>query len=161
MGAMTTITTLSTIDPGLSVIFVAFIGPLLTYIVAARKLSGRIRDSDATELWAESRSIREWSAERVKELADHSEQVEARLGEMESANSTLLTENRKLIREVFGLHETIRELREQMRSLTDLLEHERAKVTRLMQEAEDSPRRRHNDPPISEGHEEGSDERYT
>ena len=43
-------------------------GPLLAYLMAVRKTSGRIRSSDATELWEEARSIRAECAERVRLL---------------------------------------------------------------------------------------------
>jgi hypothetical protein len=59
-------------------------------------MSGRIKDSDATELWTESRSIREWSAARVKELSDHIAILEARLNEIEEKNYALVEENRRL-----------------------------------------------------------------
>jgi hypothetical protein len=43
-------------------------GPLLAYLMAVRKTSGRIRSSDATELWEEARAIRAECAERVRLL---------------------------------------------------------------------------------------------
>lgn len=49
-------------------ILAAIAAPLGAYLVAARRFSGRIESSDAKELWEESRSIRDWSQDRIKEL---------------------------------------------------------------------------------------------
>lgn len=111
--------------------------PLLTYLVAARRLSGKIKNSEATELWAESRSIREWSTNQVKELNDHVDELEKRLVEVEHKNGELLEENKRLLREKHHL-----EL---------LLEQEREFNSRLRWEAERSPRRRRTDGHFSEG----------
>ena len=146
-------------DPALLLGILALLSPLATYLIAARKVSGRIKDSDATELWAESKSIRDWSAERMRELTEHGEELEGRLKTVEGNNSALTEENRKLIREVVTLRDTIADLRGQLLSLTNLLNQERAEVVRLRTEAEQSPRRRHSDPPITE--EGGSDARLT
>lgn len=54
-------------------------GPLITYMLAKRQFSGRIETSDAKELWAESRAIREWSQRRIDTLNG----VVARLEERE------------------------------------------------------------------------------
>ena len=43
-------------------------GPLLGYLAKVRQASGRVRDSDASALWAEGAAIRKECAERVKEL---------------------------------------------------------------------------------------------
>lgn len=147
------------IDPALIAIVVALIGPLLTYLVAARKLSGRIKDSDATELWAESRSIREWSTARVKELDDHIDKLEERLLKVETANIALAEENRGLLREIYDLRTKIHELQGQNSTLTNLLEREQAQVAQLQWEAEHAPRRRASDPPIPET--EGEDDDRT
>lgn len=137
-----------TIDPVLGVVVAALVAPLLGYFGAAKKLSGEIKHSDATELWAESRSIREWSTDRVKELNEDVESLERRLTELEKANSTLAEENRKLTREVYELRNTIHDLQGNIISLTHLLEQERAHVAQLKWEAEHSPRRRYSDPTI-------------
>ena len=48
----------------------ALVGPLGAYLVAARRFSGQIETSAASELWAESSAIRVWSAARIKELQE-------------------------------------------------------------------------------------------
>lgn len=118
---------LAQIDPVMGVVMAAVIASLSTYLVAARTLSGRIKNSDATELWAESRSIREWSAERIRELIEQIDLLEKRLGDVEAANNVLADKNREL---------------------TTLLNQERAKVVHLKQWAiERAARGRYFDPP--------------
>lgn len=89
---------IAALDPGILALVVALFAPLATYLIAARRLSGRIKDSEATELWAESRSIRDWSTTRMKELSDEIRELEQRLSELEAKNSELTEENRRLKR---------------------------------------------------------------
>ena len=70
-------------------------GPFLAYLLAVRKTSGRIRSSDASELWEEAGNIRRECAERVRALED-------RVRELENINLTLREENTKLLRSGFG-----------------------------------------------------------
>lgn len=81
------------VDPGLAAVLIALIAPLATYLVAVRQLSGRIKNSDASELWEESRAMRDWSAARMKELGDHCDRLEHRVEELETANRALTEEN--------------------------------------------------------------------
>lgn len=145
------------IDPTLGVIIVAFIAPLATYLVAVRKLSGKIKDSEATELWQESRSIREWSMQQVSKLEEHVNRLESRLTEVEKANTVLAEENRQLTRDVYNLRNEIHELQSENESLTSALEDSRAEVGKLKWEAEHAPRRRASDPPITDEHPAGGE----
>ncbi len=43
-------------------------GPALAYLAAVRKTQGRIRASDASDLWDEARALRTECAERVRVL---------------------------------------------------------------------------------------------
>ena len=70
-------------------------GPFLAYLLAIRKTAGRIRTSDASELWEEARTIRHECADRVRLL-------EARVQELEGINMDLLTENYRLLRIASG-----------------------------------------------------------
>ena len=79
------------------VAIVALGGPFLAYLVAARKTSGRIRSSDASELWEESSAIRRECAERVRIL-------EARVKELEGMNMDLQTQLWRSQRAEFGDH---------------------------------------------------------
>jgi hypothetical protein len=49
---------------------IALGGPLLAYLGAVRKTSGRIRDTDASELWDEASSIRREYIERIRILEE-------------------------------------------------------------------------------------------
>jgi hypothetical protein len=49
---------------------VALGGPLLAYLGAVRKTSGRIRSSDASELWDEASNIRKEYIERIRVLEE-------------------------------------------------------------------------------------------
>lgn len=131
----------------LGALLVAILSPLLSYIIASRKLSGHIKDSEAVELWAESRSIREWSTNRVRELTDQLGELEKRMTELEALNGRLTVENRRLEHEVATLRNDNTELKGKLLAVHELLDHERDLVTRLRAEALKSPRRRYNDPP--------------
>ena len=66
----------------------AVIGPALAYLAASRKSQGRIRASEAGDLWEEGAAIRRECAERVRVL--------------EAANAVLQAEVYRLQREVAG-----------------------------------------------------------
>jgi uncharacterized coiled-coil DUF342 family protein len=137
-------------DPVVGVILAAVVGPMGAYIVAARKMSGQIKDSEATELWAESRSIREWSTSRVKELDDHVNELELRLTELEIKNGELASENRRLVREAVEAQVTIQEQRARIETLITDLDAARQLINRLQWEAEHAPRRRASDPDVTD-----------
>lgn len=141
------------IDPAFGAVMVAAISALVTYLVAARGLSGKIKNSDAQELWAESRSIREWSTSRVKDLNEHVDELEKRLAIIEQANSELAKENRDMSRTIYECRNEIHELQTANLLVATELEQERALVAKLRWEAEHAPRRRHSDPPITDEHE--------
>lgn len=82
----------ASVDPGLVAVFVAVLGPAGAYLVAVRQLSGKIKNSEASELWAESKSIRDWSTARVKELNEQIEKLELRVDELEAENRSLKAE---------------------------------------------------------------------
>lgn len=82
-------TVIGAIDPAFIALLIALVGPAGAYLVAVRQLSGKIKNSDASELWEESRSIREWSTARNKELSDHIEKLETRVDELEEENRKL------------------------------------------------------------------------
>jgi len=92
-------------SPALIALVIACIGPVGAYLVAVRQLSGKIKNSDASELWEESRSIREWATARNKELNEHIDQLEARVAELERSNRELMEENRLLKQENHHLKE--------------------------------------------------------
>lgn len=135
------------IDPTAGGIVVAAISSVVTYLIAVRNLSGKIKNSDASQLWAESRSIREWSALRLKELNDHVDDLETRIADLEKKNQELAAENRALTRQLYEEREMMHELQQQNIELTRRLEQAQATAARLQWETLHAPNRRHGDPP--------------
>lgn len=83
-------------DPIIIGLVASLIAAAGTYFIAARQFSGKIETSDAAQLWAESRSIRDWSTKRLEELNQLVARLEVQLG-------TVRTENR-------ALHQRVAEL---------------------------------------------------
>lgn len=93
--------TATIIDPSTTAAFAAaLVGALASYIVAARRFSGKIETTEAKELWSESRAIRKWSQERITTLNDLVSRLEARNAELESRVDHLEDENETLHREI-------------------------------------------------------------
>jgi len=63
---------------------VALFAPVGAYLVAARRMSGRIASSEASELWDESRSIREDYRQRLGVAHARIAQLEARVAELQA-----------------------------------------------------------------------------
>jgi chromosome segregation ATPase len=124
------------IDPVLGIIIAAIVGPLGAYLLAARKLSGRVATSDATDLWAESRSIRQWSTARIEALDMEVSLLRTRIGLVEQQNDALARENSRLMEQIHELNETIGELRAEIVALTKELRASRERVKELEDEAD-------------------------
>lgn len=78
------------LDPTTMIALVAaFFGPLITYLVAARRFSGKIETTEAKSLWEESRSIRHDLAGRLQEVNGVVDRLEARVAELEAENKEL------------------------------------------------------------------------
>lgn len=92
-------------------VLAAVFGPLLTYLAAARQLSGRVATSDASSLWAESASIREDYRTRITELNGVVDRCEKRIEELEKRNAELAKENN-------NLHNVIAKLEKELRRVT-------------------------------------------
>lgn len=91
-------------------ILIASIAPLTAYLIAARRFSGKIDSSDASELWKESRSIRDWSKHHIEELNLVIARLEARIGVVENQNVALRTEIVTLTAELKKSRERVDEL---------------------------------------------------
>ncbi len=95
--------TATIIDPATTgAMAAALVGALASYIVAARRFSGKIETTEAKDLWAESRSIRKWSQERIEELNGVVGRLEKRNAELEQRVDNLEAENLALHREING-----------------------------------------------------------
>lgn len=124
-------------NAGIAALIVACIAPLLTYLAAARRLSGRIKDSEASDLWAESKAIRDWSTQRVRELHDEIEHLENRVNALDQKNFKLGEENRRLTREVYNLRSRIQHLQDEKASVARLLARAQADLNQLTGETDD------------------------
>jgi hypothetical protein len=100
MATLLALFVLAAIDPAYVAVVVAVAGPLAAYLVAVRRFSGKIESSDASQLWEESRSIREWSVRELGELRE-------RVAVLETDKSTLAHENRTLTLELAACRERV------------------------------------------------------
>jgi hypothetical protein len=73
---------MSSPDPGVVALVAALAAPVVTYLVAARRFSGKIETTEAADLWKESRDIRKWSRDRI-------ELLESRVQYLEEENEEL------------------------------------------------------------------------
>lgn len=113
---------LSVLDPTLGVLIAGLFSALGAYLVAARKMSGAVRSSDAEQLWAESRAIREWSAERISNFSAQVAHLEARIEAMEAKNRELMSERDSLLETIDELRHNYIESRADNASLRTQLE---------------------------------------
>lgn len=120
---------LAAIDPliGIAGAVVALGGPLGAYLIAARRLSGRIGASDATELWQESRSIRDWSKAQIDALT-------ARVAAVEQQNATLAGANADLVQQIRDLSELLGAARTEIVDLTTQLRAANQRIAELVDE---------------------------
>lgn len=93
-------------------IVVAMIAAGGSYLVALRRLSGKIATSEAAELWQESKAIREDYRERLASL-------EARVAQLEQQNNELVAANLKLRENKNKLESTVASLLARAKSLEE------------------------------------------
>jgi predicted RNase H-like nuclease (RuvC/YqgF family) len=86
--------------PLIIAVIAAVSAPIGAYLVAARQFSGKVQTSDAAKLWEESRAIRDWATNRMKDLSAHVDKLEERVRELEEHNGSLTVENLRLHREL-------------------------------------------------------------
>jgi len=82
---------------------VAIVAPLGAYILAARKMSGKVATSDADALWREASAIRDDYRNRITLANDRQAALEARVALLEGQNNDLVKENYELKIEISGL----------------------------------------------------------
>lgn len=100
---------------------VAIVAPIGAYIVAARRMSGKIETSDANALWEESRSIREDYRARLTSVTDRARELEARVAKLESINDALSRENYELKVQIIRMEALIKSLEANITSLKSLI----------------------------------------
>lgn len=81
----------------------ALIGPAVTFLVAARRMSGRIATSDASDLWAEARDMRQDYRDRLAASEARAARVEERMAKLEDRHNECVKENKALRNEVAEL----------------------------------------------------------
>jgi len=126
---------LAAIDPLTGGILAAGVAALGAYFAAARRFSGKIGTSDAADLWAESRSIRDWSQARITALDMEVAVLRTRVGIVETQNEALSRENSALMKQITDLNTTIAELRAEIVTLTSGLRRSYERVQELEEEA--------------------------
>jgi hypothetical protein len=77
-------------------IVVAVIAPIGAYLLAARKMSGKVSTSDATQLWKEAGAIRDDYRGQLQLAGARVQNLEGRIGRLEDQNDVLLAENATL-----------------------------------------------------------------
>lgn len=93
--------------------------PLLSYIAAARKMSGKVNTSEASELWAESKAMRADYRESGNIAALRTNELEKRINQLERDNNTLAKENIDLLRKNMGYETTIAALEVRLKACED------------------------------------------
>lgn len=104
------------------------VAPLIGYLTATRRLSGKIGTSDAQELWSESRSIRDDYRTQITRANARTEQLEARVDALERLNSELSSKNAGLNRQVNFYEAHVKELQARI----DAQEAEIERLTNLL-----------------------------
>ena len=94
-------------QPLVAAVIAAVLGPIGAYLVAARKMSGKIGTSDADQLWAESKAIRDWSTERMKAQDEEIANLRAELGRLSARCTELEEKNERLQSELSSANEHI------------------------------------------------------
>jgi hypothetical protein len=77
-------------------IVVAVIAPIGAYLLAARKMSGKVSTSDATQLWKEAGAIRDDYRGQLQLADARVQNLEVRIGRLEDKNDALVAENATL-----------------------------------------------------------------
>lgn len=99
----------------------AVLGPIWAYLAAAKKLSGRINTSEASQLWDEAGKLRfEYKAE-LTELREITTRLRVRIEELDEKNEALHSENETLRFEVLRLQDENGDLKDRVHELEDRL----------------------------------------
>lgn len=117
-------------------IVIALIAPVATYFVAARRLSGRIETSEATDLWQESANIREDYRQQLGYAGERLREMEKRVAGVEASNNDLRRQNYELKDEVRTLKWTGDECKESIDALTATVSVRDQQIDRLRDEIE-------------------------
>ena len=104
------------------------IAPLVGYLAASRRLSGKIATSDAEQLWAESKAIREDYRGQIISANKRVARLEERVVVLEQHNSDLSAENEVLRKQVAEYETKVKRLQARVAHL----EAENARLNTLL-----------------------------
>ena len=91
-------------------IIIAAAAPLAAYLLAARRMSGKIATSDASELWAESRSMRDEYRTQLSASSERVKLLEQRIDKLEDTNTGYRHEIEALKGQIATFQLTIKEM---------------------------------------------------
>jgi len=111
-----------TIIVGLSGLVSAAIAALVTFVVAARRMSGKIKTSDASDLWAVAKDMRAELTSRLGVSDGRLRDLETRMATLERENIALLRENTDLKQKIETQQTLIEALREKIDTQATLIE---------------------------------------
>lgn len=80
----------------LAALVAAIIGPLFAYLAAAKKLSGKIETSEASDLWEEAARLRQEYKEEIAQLRKEIQDCADNVRNLKKKNQLLEEEVRKL-----------------------------------------------------------------
>jgi chromosome segregation ATPase len=97
------------------------VAPIVSYIAAAKKFSGRINTTEADALWQESASIREDYRSQLAARDRRIEALEARVAKFEEEEDRLVRENLNLVHKIESQVAKLTRYEEQINDLLERL----------------------------------------
>lgn len=121
-------------DNRLFLLAAAILGPLVSFLVAAKRFSGRIDSTEASKLWDESAAMREALQGQLDSALKRVTRLEERAARAESDNNSLQARNIALDRQALEYQRTIDEQRRQIDQLQREV-HDLQTLVKQLQEA--------------------------
>jgi chromosome segregation ATPase len=106
----------------------AVVAPIGVYLVAARRMSGKVATSDAAQLWQEAGSIRDDYRAQLLQANERAVSLEIRMAKAETENSECRRENYELRHKVEDLEQMVSSQAETIRSLQALVKAQREEL---------------------------------
>lgn len=101
----------------------ALFGPVIAYLAAARRLSGRIDTSEAAQLWQEASNLRSEYKREIEELRGLVGKLRDRVLDLETKNEQLALENGELKLELIKVQKENRRLKARIEELEEINHH--------------------------------------
>lgn len=116
---MSAVLVFAALSPALVIgLIVGISAPLVSFIIAARRFSGKIQTTEAAALWEEAGKLREEYRLESAGLRARLVACEGRIAELEHINHELLKERDGLEKRVAVHEKTIQELHSRVKTLT-------------------------------------------